>query len=198
MNSGSFEEINAAMHEPHLDGSHFMRHFGGSPATPRHRWPMGPSETPVVTDTELRDLTIASLNAAGYGDDVPFTVETVEDVDAFHAIVCNAIPAGWTHAIRHLSVWPSADQADALITLDLPNGLRLATLCVTVAPFRPSDPQDTGTDANVEAALSELLYRGHMIAEQFEVIVQSARTHYRRRTLRRALSKCLQRIRERG
>jgi hypothetical protein len=142
-------------------------------------------DPPVIGDTELRDLTIASLTATGHDDDFPYAIATIEDVDAFHEIVCNAIPPGSSHPVTHLSVWPAVDEPDALITLDLPNGLRVATLCVTVSQFQPA-PAQTGTAAAVEAALGELLYQGQMLADQFESAVQAA-LEQRRATLTRRL-----------
>lgn len=138
--------------------------------------PVRLDELPVIGDTELRDLTIAWLVAAGHTGDFPYTIDRIEDVDDLLGTLCNAIPAGYTHAVRHLSVWPVADEADALITLDLPNGLRLASLCVTVRPFQPAEAE-TGTAAAVEAALGELLFQGQMLAEEHERAVQAALLH---------------------
>jgi len=144
-------------------------------------------EPPLISDTELRDLTIASLTATGHDDDCPYTIATIEDVDAFHEIVCNAIPPGSSHPVKHLSVWPALDEPDALITLDLPNGLRMSTLCITVSQFQP-DPAEVGTAAAVEAALGELLYQGQMLAEQFESAVQAALEQRRPTLTRRVLA----------
>ncbi|MEU9891105.1 hypothetical protein AB0M95_40650 [Sphaerisporangium sp. NPDC051017] len=63
---------------------------------------------------------------------------------------------------------------DALVTLDLPTGLRLATLTVEARQFiAPS--LGAGTRESVQFALAGLLYQGERPAEEFERTVNAVR-----------------------
>jgi hypothetical protein len=135
----------------------------------------GPEREAILSDSELLDLLIAAKIDDGHDDDFPFTVEDAHDLDTFQAAACNAIPAGRTHPIRHILIWPNADESDALVTLDLANGLRVASLCVEARDFINDDPSNTGTAANIEFALAELLYQGHLLADRYEQAVQAVR-----------------------
>ncbi|MFG1879534.1 hypothetical protein ACGFIV_32340 [Sphaerisporangium sp. NPDC049003] len=125
-------------------------------------------------DTELLGWVVGATLAERYDEELPFAIETIQDVDRFQREVCDAIPDGYTHPIEQIRVWPSSGEPDALITLDLPTGLRLATLTVQAWQFVAPSP-GAGTRENIEFAFAELLYQGHRLAEEFERTVNAVR-----------------------
>ncbi|MEV6987466.1 hypothetical protein AB0M95_40270 [Sphaerisporangium sp. NPDC051017] len=125
-------------------------------------------------DAELLELVVAAKLAEGYDEEFPFAIETIADVGHFQGEVCDAIPEGYTHPLERICVWPNSDQPDALVTLDLPTGLRLATLTVDARQFISPSP-DAGTRESVQFALAELLSQGQQLTEEFERTVNAVR-----------------------
>jgi hypothetical protein len=78
-------------------------------------------------------------------------------------------------------VWPDLTEADALITIDLPSGIRLCTLCVSHKQLLPHRAQAAGNASVIYQVLANVLSAARSLAEQYETEV-SKRVARERRT----------------
>lgn len=124
-----------------------------------------------LTDAELIDLVIAAKTAEGHDATWPYPVEVFDDLDKLHQAACELIPAGHTHPLLHMSVWPKHDGPEGILTIELPNGLRLATPSVSASLFRNDQPSDRELSATIATAIEELIYLGHCLVTDYNTAI---------------------------
>jgi hypothetical protein len=68
---------------------------------------------------------------------------------------------GATHLITEIAVWPFPAEAEALVTLDLPSGIRLCTLCISHKHLIPDHTQAADGTAVIRHVLANVLGHYH-------------------------------------
>jgi hypothetical protein len=122
-----------------------------------------------ATDTE-----VMGWAAAKYLEDCGESV-VITDLDDLASLVGQAAGQvhehGATHLITEIAVWPFPAEAEALITLDLPSGIRLCTLCISHKHLIPDHTQAAGAAAVIHHVLTNVLSAARALAKEYETEV---------------------------
>lgn len=120
-------------------------------------------------DTEVMGWAVAKY-LEDYGEDVVIT--DLEDLaDLVGQAAGQVHEHGAVHLITHIVVWPFPAEAEALITLDLPNGVRLCTLCISHKHLVPEHPQAAGATAVIHHVLASVLSAARGLVNEYETEV---------------------------
>lgn len=122
-----------------------------------------------ATDAEVMGWTAAKY-LEDYGEDVVIT-----DLEDLASLVGQAAEQVHEHSGAHLiteiGVWPFPAEAEALITLDLPSGIRLCTLCISHKHLMPDHPQAADGAAVIGHVLANVLSAARALAKEYETEV---------------------------
>lgn len=121
-----------------------------------------------ATDAEVMGWTAKYL--ADDGEDVALT--DVEDVASLVGEAAAQVHEhGAAHLITQIIVWPFPAEAEALITLDLPCGIRLCTLCISHKHLIPGHTQAAGSPPVIHQVLANVLSAARALAGEYETKV---------------------------
>jgi len=123
----------------------------------------------VTTDEDVASWTVGR-HSGDYGDDILIT--DLEDVDALVGEAAEQVHEhGATHLITQIGVWRVPDESEALITLDLPSGIRLCTLCISAKHLIPGHNQAGDGPALIRRVLDNVLSAARTLARDYETEV---------------------------
>jgi hypothetical protein len=119
-----------------------------------------------ATDAEVVGWTAAKY-LEDYGEDAVIT--DLEDLASLVGQAAEQVHEhGATHLITEIAVWPFPAEAEALVTLDLPSGIRLCTLCISHKHLRPDHTQAADGAAVIRHVLANVLSAARDLAEEYE------------------------------
>ncbi len=123
-----------------------------------------------ATDEEVAGWT-ADKHSADYGDD-DVVITNPEDVDVLVGEAAGQVQEhGAAHLITQIAVWRVLGEAEALITLDLPSGIRLCTLCISSKHLIPGRDQAGDGPALIHRVLDNVLSAARALARDYETEV---------------------------
>lgn len=122
-----------------------------------------------ATDTEVMGWAAAKY-LEDYGESVVIT--DLEDLASLAGQAAGQVHEhGATHLITKIAVWPFPAEAEALITLDIPGGIRLCTLCISHKHLIPDYTQAADATAVIHHFLANVLSAARALANEYETEV---------------------------
>jgi hypothetical protein len=132
-----------------------------------------------ATDAEVMGWTAAKY-LEDYGEDALIT--DLEDLASLVGQAAGQVHEhGAAHLITEIAVWPFPAEAEALITLDLPSGIRLCTLCISHKHLVPDHTQAADGAAVIRHVLANVLSAARALATEYETEVSrrtAQQTHH--------------------
>jgi hypothetical protein len=125
---------------------------------------------------ELRQATdeeVAAWTAQKHsGDDDDIVITNPDDVDVLVGEAAGQVQEhGAAHLITQIAVWRVPGEAEALITLDLPSGIRLCTLSISTKHLIPGRDQAGDGPALIRPVLGNVLSAARALARDYETEV---------------------------
>jgi hypothetical protein len=119
-----------------------------------------------ATDAEVMDWAAAKYPEDHSGDVV---ITDLQDAASLVGQAGEQVHEhGATHLITQIAVWPFPAVAEALITLDLPSGIRLCTLCISHKHLIPDHTQAAGAAAVIRHVLANVLSAARALASEYQ------------------------------
>ena len=119
---------------------------------------------------EAADAEVIGWTAGKYLEDhgEDFAIENLADVKELVGRAAEQVhERGAAHLITEIAVWPDLAEAEALITLDLPSGLRLSSLCISHKHLVPDRHRVADTVTVVQHVLASVLSVARALAEEY-------------------------------